>query len=230
MESGVIEEIVWFSLQGTRLEGVMAYPADTAPIHAVLCVGPHPHLGGSMDNNVIRHIAQQAASDGAVTVRFNYRGIGQSGIELPAQTSVFDYYEDIESHKRYAAVLPDAIAAMDFLTHTAPSGLGCTVVGYSLGAVIAYMLAHRRPVAAVVAISPPVRKVDLTAHVTRCARGIVVGGDPDFAFDPDLCRAQMAQLGRDVSVVQIPGCDHFFRKREHRLYETIKPWLNLHRL
>ena len=99
------------------------------------------------------------------------------------------------------------------------------MVGYSLGAVIAYMLVEGGP-ATVVAISPPVLKVDLAAHINRCAPGVVIGGDTDFAFDAGQCRAQLARLGSGVDVVHLPGCDHFFRQQENVLYEALKPWLD----
>lgn len=218
------EELVSIPCGEVYLEGVLAYPGQLDATNGVLLLGPHPHLGGTMDNNVVRYIAQHAAADGAVTLRFNYRGIGGSGIALPPETSIFDYYEDIEQNRRYDVILSEAIAASDWFMRTL-RGLPIVLAGYSLGAVIAYMLAESLSATTVVAISPPVRMVHLGSHVRRCASGVVVGGDPDFAFDAPQCRTQLERLDSNAEVVTLAGCDHFFRKHEGRVYEAIAPWV-----
>jgi uncharacterized protein len=45
---------------------------------AVVC-HPHPLQGGTMDNKVVTTIARALTQRGWRTVRFNYRGVGQSG-------------------------------------------------------------------------------------------------------------------------------------------------------
>ncbi len=54
------------------------------------------------------------------------RGVGESGIVLPAETSAFDYYDCLERERRYAELLPDCAASYAFLRTLAPNA--CTVL------------------------------------------------------------------------------------------------------
>jgi hypothetical protein len=43
----------------------------------VVLAGPHPLLGGTLHNNVVRGLGDGPARGGLATLRFNYRGVGQ---------------------------------------------------------------------------------------------------------------------------------------------------------
>lgn len=62
-----------------KLEILPENPA-TAPVRAfgVVC-HPHPLQGGTLDNKVVYTLARALQDVGLPTVRFNYRGVGQSG-------------------------------------------------------------------------------------------------------------------------------------------------------
>ena len=218
----VVEECVAFTSEGLRLEGVLAYlESQPVPHSAVLLLCPHPHLGGNMDNNVVRHLARRAAEDGCVTLRFNYRGVGNSELVLPDGLSLYAYWEDMEREHRYEVLLPDALAAAEFLIQA--SGVQrWSIVGYSLGALLAGMVArHARP-DRIVAISPPVRKVPLPPDYGDGVPKTFVFGDADFTLDPEAFRRDYDLLQEPKSFLCLSGMDHFFRKFEERLYLSIR--------
>ncbi len=222
--AAVVEEGIVFTSEGLRLEGVLAYPEEGEPETAVLLVPPHPHLGGSMENNVIRHVARAAAADGAATLRFNYRGVGRSEIRLPAGRSLFDHWNEMERMLRYHEILPDVRAALDALTAVAP-GAACVLMGYSLGAVLAGMLAEEAAVARLAAVGPPVARAGLEPF-RRCHKAkLFVAGDRDFTFDANVFERDFVGLPEPKSYVPFPGADHFFRKQEESLYQILKPAL-----
>ena len=68
---------VIFAGPAGRLEG-RYQPAKqkNAPIAIVL--HPHPQFGGTMDNKVVQTLARALLQLGYRTVRFNFRGVGQS--------------------------------------------------------------------------------------------------------------------------------------------------------
>lgn len=226
MARTVVEECVLFRSEGLLLEGVFSYPEAGDIRGAILLPAPHPHLGGAMDNNVVRHLAVAAAGDGAATLRFNYRGVGRSQIRLEAGMSLYEHWERMEQELRYAEILPDATSALSHLIHMS----GCrsaSVVGYSLGSVIAAMLASSHSVDRIVAVAPPVKRVGL-APFGACGKPILfIAGDRDFAFDLPRFKTEFDALPEPKQFSLLSPADHFYRKAEARLYEVVRAFLGL---
>ncbi len=226
MGESAIEESVVFEAAGERLEGVLAYPEAGRPDAAWLILAPHPHMGGRMENNLVRHLARRGAACGAATLRFDYRGVGRSTLALPEGTSLYDHFAALERERRYEALLPDAAAAWTTLTGAAGVVSRRVLVGYSLGAVLAGMLAPGLDVTHVVGVSPPTARVPLDAYRAVRPPVLFLGGDADFAFDPARFEEQRAALPRPVDFVSLAGADHFFRREEERVFEAIGAWLD----
>ena len=209
------EEHITFSSEGDALEGVLAYPDDIRPAAAILLLSPHPHMGGNMDNNVVRHLAHRFTESGFATLRFNYRGVGESTIQLPDGVSLFDYWSDLESNVRYDTVLPDVHSAHLALRRATPPGLPQIIIGYSLGAILALRHAvHNQPDALVI-ISPPNKKRSLPERKTISPPMLVLGGDGDFAYDP----VAAARYLEPAKPVVMSDSDHFFRGEEESVFQ-----------
>ena len=103
-----------------RLEALLEEPASGAPRFAALVLHPHPLGGGTMHNKVVYRMARGLRSEGAVTLRFNFRGVHLS--------------EGVHDHG--AGEADDARAARDFLTERYP-GLPLVIAGFSFGSRIA---------------------------------------------------------------------------------------------
>ena len=74
----VVAESVRFPAGGFLLEGELTYPEESVPLAGAVVAGPHPLLGGTMHNNVVAALTRDLAHRGLATLRFNYRGTGQS--------------------------------------------------------------------------------------------------------------------------------------------------------
>ncbi|MBQ6473196.1 MAG: alpha/beta fold hydrolase [Victivallales bacterium] len=75
---GVRERCVTFAVEGTMLAGILAMPADGAARCAVLLShGWSGHRCGPA--GVLVHLARCLAADGCATLRFDFRGRGESG-------------------------------------------------------------------------------------------------------------------------------------------------------
>src|SRR6266576_7159508 len=61
-----------------RLEAILKQPRDTAPAGVALVLHPHPLGGGTMHNKVVFRAAAALNDAGLVTLRINFRGVGQS--------------------------------------------------------------------------------------------------------------------------------------------------------
>lgn len=216
-----VEENITFKTDGLTLEGRLAYPEDPAPATTVCLLAPHPHFGGNLDNNVIRHLATNFAQRGAATLRFNYRGVGASQLNLPQGTTPYAWFEAMETNRTYDALIPDVVAAMAFLDNAAPNAGKRILLGYSFGSILAGMAAPQTNATAIVAVSPPVTRVALTAYRDCALPKTFLAGDKDFVFDQEIFTTEFAALPQPKQWIPMPGCDHFFRGEEKRLANTI---------
>jgi uncharacterized protein len=187
------EQAVAFTVGALRLQGMLAVPPTGARRAAVVC-HPHPHFGGSMDNNVVIAAALALQEVGVATLRFNFRGVENSEGQ----------------HANGVGEVEDARAAAECLrTRT---GLGTiAMVGYSFGAGVGLQAGRDDPgVDRLVAIAPPVTMFDI-AFLRHCTKPVLfVAGTAD-PFCPEGALEQNARgLGLRAEIVRLPGADHFF--------------------
>lgn len=225
MQEEIVDERVSFPSEQGALEGVLAYPGAAIPSTSLLLLNPHPQLGGNMDNNVIRHVARRAAECGCLTLRFNYRGVGQSAIHLPDATSAYDYWATLECERRYEEIMPDISAAAEFLDSVLPQRQERVLLGYSLGAILAGIAWERLGKPLIIAVSPPTAQVKLTAYHRCTSPKLFVTGESDFAFDENRFQVDFENIPQPKTRVTMRGCDHFFRKEEEKLFQFVKPFL-----
>lgn len=103
-----------------RLEALLEEPGEGEPRAAALVLHPHPLGGGTMHNKVVYRMARALRQEGAVTLRFNFRGVHLSEGE----------------HDHGRGEVEDARAARDFLVERYP-GLPLVVAGFSFGSRVA---------------------------------------------------------------------------------------------
>ena len=73
------QSAVSFKAKGLNFEGVVAQPEGAmGPMAAVVFCHPHPLFGGNMDNSVVLALANSLVDKGFATLRFNFRGVGNS--------------------------------------------------------------------------------------------------------------------------------------------------------
>jgi alpha/beta superfamily hydrolase len=195
-----MEEKVLFHVGEITLEGRFL-PGAAGP--GVVITHPHPLFGGSLDNNVVYTARCAFEARQWATLRFNFRGVGQSSGA---------YGNGLEETE-------DLAAALDFLRGRTPGPH--FVVGYSFGAFVAAraMLQGLQARGAIL-IAPPIAFMDLEfLPEVPGLLGIVVG-DRD-----ELCPlAPLRQLlGRRAppEITVIAGADHFFRGREEKLFKVL---------
>ncbi|HJU27809.1 MAG TPA: hypothetical protein VJ718_01485, partial [Candidatus Binataceae bacterium] len=113
------ERQVTFASGDLKLEGLLAIPEDSRPARAGVVCHPHPLYGGSMYNNVVDAVLEAMWKLGWATLRFNFRGVGQSEGE----------------HGGGAGEADDATAAVKFLgEQTGLTVSNLVLAGYSFGA------------------------------------------------------------------------------------------------
>lgn len=181
-----------------ELEVVHRAPADPEAGYAVIAA-PHPLYGGSLDNPVVRALADGFGARGMGTLCFNYRGIGES--LGTASDSVARAAED------YARVLAWARERLG-------AGAPLYAAGYSFGAITAIACAlsdaagSTPALRALVLVAPPLGMLgDAPLAAARCPSFVLVGSDDAYLPLP-AARALFASVPR-CSVTE-NDADHFF--------------------
>jgi alpha/beta superfamily hydrolase len=200
------EQQLTFQSQNLTLEGLYAPPpAGGAAKGAVMC-HPHPQYGGSMYNNVVDAALQGFWQRGFATLRFNFRGVGESE----------------GSYGGGQGEAQDAVAAVSFLRQQL-NAQDATVVlaGYSFGAAAAWRAAsHAGVLDALVLIAAPLEMMELGSM--PAANSILLVGGSNDSFCPaaglrDLC----TRLREAASLRLIHGADHFFAGYEEEITSAL---------
>ena len=187
------------------LEAVFEVPAGFDGRRLALVCHPHPLFGGTMDNKVVHTTARALQECGYATLRFNFRGVGQSAGSW--------------DHGRGEA--EDALAAAAALQSRWPQG-ELLVAGFSFGAYVATQLATRLPLRQLVTIAPPVQRFDFgTLAVPQCP-WLVLQGDQDELVDHEAVLAWTRTLQPAPSVAILPGAEHFFHGRLNDLRSALQ--------
>ncbi|MBC7288039.1 MAG: alpha/beta fold hydrolase [Armatimonadetes bacterium] len=191
---------------GVRLEARLARPPQWKPDRgAVVLCHPHPLYGGSMDNAMVVRIARTLAAAGFATLRFNFRGVGESGGQYGG------------GEKEVA----DVLAAVERLSGEGVPESRLAIVGYSFGAAVGAAALHSLP--ATVAYAGVALPVDRTEIATRL-RGLLEPGRPvllvgaaqdEIAPPKGLLDLALARGGL-THIVVVGNADHFFTGPEHR--------------
>jgi alpha/beta superfamily hydrolase len=178
------EQPITISGESVELEGRIR-EGDGAVAAVVL--HPHPQYGGDMDNHVVVALSDAFASQGASTLRFNFRGTGRSSGVFSDGTGE----------------AADACAALAFMRERAPDAR-LVLAGYSFGAMIASAIAADEGLAGLVLVSPPLGMGKVPAFPPG-VRVLVAAGERD----PISPAAQVQALASaDVETLIVLGADH----------------------
>ncbi len=180
-------------------------------LRAVLLCHPHPLYGGTMHSAVVVALTKVLAERGArvATLRFNYRGVGESG----------GSYDEGRGETR------DAQAGLRYLRARFPKA-AIAVAGYSFGTWVGLRAAaSERTVERVALVAPAVRvfhfvKEDAATFQGRLA---VYLGDADEFCDVAEAQALADSLGATLRV--FPGNDHYFLAGRRKLADAVVPFL-----
>jgi alpha/beta superfamily hydrolase len=180
-----------------RIEAVVELPKIEDARRGVAVIGhPHPPDGGTMSNKVVTSIARALAESGIASVRFNFRGVGQSeGAYDEGRGETLDY-----------------LAVAQWLQAARP-GDALWLAGFSFGAWVALRAARQLPAAQMIAIAPPVGFRDFTGVPPPPCPWLVVQGEADDVVDPAKVFAWAAAAENPPTLVRMAEAGHFFHGR-----------------
>ena len=200
-----MEEHITFKSAVGRIEGRLG-PGD--PDKSVIITHPHPLYGGDMDNPVVRAIANAFQKNSYTTLRFNFRGVGNS-------------------QGRYAdgiGEMDDVNAAISYLGESGISQFH--LAGYSFGAwVNAGLMARQPDIDTMVMVSPPVAFIDFkNIDAIDCLKLIVTGSRDNIA-PPDRINQIKAKWNPHARFEIIDKADHFYWGHLDALQEVLAQYV-----
>jgi alpha/beta superfamily hydrolase len=185
------------------LEILEEMPAGTPAAVAVIC-HPHPLHGGSLNNKVVHQMAKTFTELGAASIRFNFRGIGESEGE---------YDEGRGELQDLLAVAAWAQARWPEV----PLWLG----GFSFGGFIALQAAQKLAPQRLVSVAPAVNYFTDSALNLSGISWLLIQGDADDIVPAELVTGWTGSLEFQPQLVLLKGAGHFFHGRLNELKQTI---------
>ena len=196
--SGALERILIDGAAG-RIETVLERPAG-APRGAALVAHPHPLYGGTLDNKVVQTLAKTFVELGYVSVRPNFRGVGESeGEHDEGRGETEDLLRVAEYANKSFGLLPLVLA------------------GFSFGAAVQTQVAQRTSPLRVVLVGVA---VDRFPSAAVPGDSIVIHGERDETVP--LAKVLDWARPQELPVVVIPGADHFFHLRLNVIKNIVK--------
>ncbi|MFM7707634.1 MAG: alpha/beta hydrolase [Gammaproteobacteria bacterium] len=185
------------------IELIVDLPA-AAPRAVAACCHPHPLYGGTLTNKVIHTVARSFAAQGAVAMRFNFRGVGASqGV-----------------HDGGVGETDDLAAVAEWARARWP-GLPLWLGGFSFGSYVALRGAARFAPALLVTVAPPVGRWDFSTIAAPACPWLVVQGSEDELVPAAGVVAWAQALQPAVRIVMLDGATHFFHGRLHELQDAV---------
>lgn len=159
---------------------------------AVIC-HPHPLHGGSMGNKVVTSCERALRDLGAVTLRFNFRGVGNTAGTFDDGLGEGDDLAAICAWMR--AAHPDAALIL---------------AGFSFGAFVSISRAAAIAPALLISIAPPVGRFDVHACPPPTCPWLVLQPDADEVVDANAVYAWVAHQQLPPTLVRFAATSHFF--------------------
>ncbi len=181
------------------LEVVLNVP-ETAPAGIALVAHPHSLQGGTLDNKVVQTLAKTFFALGYAVVRFNFRGVGESGGAFDEGVGETD----------------DALTVLAYAHGALGDALPVVLAGFSFGSYVQTRVAQKVTAQRMVLVGPAVRRFPVERVP---ADTIVIHGEEDDVVP--LADVLAWARPQHLPIVVFPGCGHFFHGRLPQLSRVI---------
>jgi len=189
------------------LELAVDYPDDDAPalpLVAIIC-HPLPTEGGTMHNKVVTMTGRALRELGATTVRFNFRGTGESEGEFSEGPG------EIEDLRAVAAWV-----------RKQRSGQRLWLAGFSFGAYVSLAASAEIEPGMLISIAPPAGRWDFGSIKLPTGPWLVIQGEEDEIVDPQAVYDWLDGADAQAELVRVPETGHFFHRKLMDLRGAIK--------
>jgi len=170
-------------------------PGDERPATIVLC-HPHPLHGGTMHNKVVTIMERSMRELGLRTIRFNFRGAGESEGE----------------HDEGYGETDDLFAVTEWVRRTRPDD-DLWLGGFSFGSYITLRAAQNLQLGQLISIAPAVDRYEFSSIQHPNCPWLVVQGDEDEVVAVENVNLWIETLDPPPDYLVMEQAGHFFHRR-----------------
>lgn len=175
------------------IEAVLTVPEQVTTQYVAFLGHPHSLQGGTMNNKVVTTMARVFKELGIPSLRFNFRGVGQSA-------GVYDNGVG-ESEDMLELVR---------VWRTEQSQLKLIFAGFSFGSYVAYRAASQSQSSILITIAPPVHHYDYKEFAPSPSPWLIVQGDADEVVPSSLVKDFAHHSIPELKVIEFADTGHFF--------------------
>lgn len=187
------EHSLYLEGEAGQLEATLSVPKAYSCQTLAVLGHPHSLQGGSMQNKVVTTMARAFRDCGVASLRFNYRGVGQSD-------GVYDGGIGESS---------DTLAVMRSIRQTYPQ-LEFILAGFSFGSYVTYRAACQMPPKLLVSVAPAVHHYDYSEFVDVPQAWLVLVAESDEVVPPKAIYEWLQSVHPSPAVQGFPQTSHFF--------------------
>lgn len=192
-----------------QLEAVLTVPDNEKASFIALLGHPHSLYGGTMDNKVVTTLTRAFSELRIPSIRFNFRGVGQS---IGTYDAGIGESEDMVI---LASLCANALPDCRFI-----------FAGFSFGSFVTYRAARERSPSLLISIAPPVHHFDYQLLPDPTCPWVIIQGKEDEVVPFALVHEYASQHRPPIDVISFEGTSHFFHGKLILLKETIMQLVN----
>lgn len=197
-----------------KLEFIAESPKaeSSHPVTFIMC-HPHPQQEGTMHNKVVTTTCKAFHEMGCHTIRFNYRGVGQS--------------EGVYGNG--AGEIEDCLAMVEYARNQHPDH-AIWLGGFSFGGAVAYSAANRVKAKQLLTIAPGITRFPSLAFNEPSMPWVIIQGEADEVIEPQAVYTWLGKHQAAYELIKLPEVGHFFHGRlmqlKQKLIEIYQPRLS----
>lgn len=163
-----------------------------------ISVNCHPHSlhGGTMTNKVVHTVSRSIAGLGIPSIRFNFRGVGDSCGE---------YDEGLGEQD-------DLMAVVNWMKSEYPNSK-LLLSGFSFGSFVSAFAANKLNPELLISVAPPVKRVSFDSLERPTCDWKVIMGTEDELVDYNAVKDWVESFDKPPGLITMEGASHFFHGR-----------------
>lgn len=197
-------------IQGPKniIEVVVSVPQQVNTQYFALIGHPHPLQEGTMDNKVVTTTGRSLLTLHFPVIRFNFRGVGQSG-------GVFDH----------GLGETDDMVYLIGLWRQAYPQAQLILSGFSFGSYVAFRTAQVVQPRCLILIAPPVHRFQYDLTAVTSAPLVIFQGDIDEVVPANDVAGFAKNFEPSVPVEWFQDTGHFFHGKLIELRDAVEKWV-----